>query len=218
MGKRLPIVSFDIDGTVVKPEYNDAIWFKELPELYALKHGVGLKRARALVIVEYEKVGANDLRWYSLQHWLDHFGFEISEQAVLEKYAYLVEVYEEAVPVLDALSQTYTLVVATAMPHSFLNVKLARYGLSRYFHTRFSSVSDFSMLKKCPGFYRKLCEELGIDTTELVHVGDNYEADYVAACTAGVCTFFLDRSGECLPFDSKAIADLWQFVEKLRNL
>jgi len=33
----IKIVSFDVDGTLVKEDFNDLIWQKEIPSLYAQK-------------------------------------------------------------------------------------------------------------------------------------------------------------------------------------
>jgi FMN phosphatase YigB (HAD superfamily) len=34
----LKIISFDVDGTLVDLEYNNLVWFKEIPQLVAQKY------------------------------------------------------------------------------------------------------------------------------------------------------------------------------------
>ena len=41
----LKIISFDVDGTLVNLEYNDLIWFKEIPELVAKKKKINFEKS-----------------------------------------------------------------------------------------------------------------------------------------------------------------------------
>lgn len=211
-------ISFDVDGTIVKPEYNDLIWFKELPWLYAQKYSVDMEQARETLMKEYEKVGEGDLRWYILQYWIDHFGLEVEEEKVLQKYEDKVELYQDTLVVLNELQGRFPLVVASAMPHSFIDVKLGGRNLFRYFERVFSAVSDFKMIKKEKFFYQKVCEELGASPGELVHIGDNYEADYIAPGRAGVRAFFLDRTNSHSLADFHIVSTLVEFLHRLKKL
>jgi len=214
--KRITI-SFDLDGTIVKPDYNEFIWFKEIPELYAEKYGVDFSHAKEIVMREYEKVGEDDLRWYILEYWLEHFGLEVKEEEVLRKYEDVVEVYEEVPRVLKNLYGRYSLIISSAMPRNFIDVKLKRNELFRYFERIFSAVSDFKMIKKRAEFYKKVCENLKISPQELIHVGDNYEADYLAPRRAGAVAFYLNRNGLSFSRDDFVVRDLLEFVQKLKN-
>lgn len=212
-------ISFDVDGTIVKPEYNELIWFKEVPQLYAEKYGVNFEKAKQLVIEEYERVGENDVRWYTLGYWLKHFGFNTSEEKILEKYAEYVELYPEVLPVLKRLKRNYTLVVASAMSKDFIAVKLRKKEIFRYFERVFSAISDFGLIKKEVTFYQRVCQSLGIPPSQLIHVGDNYEADYLVPRKTGIKAFYLNRSG-CRLFNTypdSVVSDLEEFVRRIDN-
>jgi len=211
------VISFDLDGTIVKPDYNELIWFKEIPELYAEKYGVKLSKARQLVAKEYERVGEDDLRWYILEYWLKHFGFKIREREVLEKYADKVEVYEEVICALDEVHKRYTLVIASAMPRSFIDIKLKKENLFRYFKRIFSAVSDFKMVKKQAAFYENMCKRLKIPPQNLIHIGDNYEADYLVPRRVGIRAFYLDRTNSYSLTNVCVVRDLMEFVQRLRS-
>ena len=163
---RKMFISFDLDGTIVKPDYNELIWFKEIPMLYAKKHGTDIGKAKKIVMKEYQKVGEGDLRWYILGYWLKHFGLAAEERNILEKYAKAVEVYSEAIPVLDELRKSYVLVVSSAMPRNFIDVKLRCEALFSYFERIFSAVSDFQMTKKESTFYNEICHILKISPSK----------------------------------------------------
>jgi len=209
------VISFDLDGTIVKPDYNEFIWFKEIPQLYSEKYNVDFAEAREIVAREYEKVGENDVRWYTLKYWLDYFGFKVEEGEVLEKYADKIEVYSEAILVLKNLHKRYSLVLASAMPRNFINVKLRKENLFQYFDEIFSAISDFNMIKKKAEFYKSACRRLGISPRNLVHIGDNYEADYLAPRKAGAVAFYLNRNGLHSLTDSFVVCDLLEFMYKL---
>lgn len=212
-----PVISFDVDGTLVRPEYNELLWFKEIPERYAKQHGIGFGEAKKLVMREYERVGEDDVRWYILDYWLEHFGFDVPEEELLEKYAREVALYSDVIPVLDKLMRRgYTLVVASAMPRSFIDVKLKKDEIFTYFKKIFSAVSDFRMTKKEKAFYERMCGKLKIIPSTLIHVGDNYDADYLAPTRAGVKAFHLNRTDSHTTPKSHQISNLKEFVERIK--
>jgi len=187
-------VSFDVDGTLVLPSFNDLIWFEVVPQLFAAKEGMGFEEARNLVSSKYEELGPSDLRWYDLNYWLRLLRLEDEQGSILEEYADRVEVYDDVLPCLEDLSSRYDLVVASGMPREFIEVKLEKDNIKRFFGERFSSISDFGVVKKDAQFYSRMCSALGIPPGELVHIGDHYHADYLAALSSGALGFHLDRT------------------------
>ena len=79
----LKIISFDVDGTLVGLEYNDLIWFKEIPELVAKKKKISFEGSLKLVQDEYNKLGEHNLNWYDINYWISYFGLEISPDKYL---------------------------------------------------------------------------------------------------------------------------------------
>ena len=53
---QIKVVSFDLEGTLVTPDFSLAVWYGGIPSLYAARHGVSLEHAEAEVRREYEKV------------------------------------------------------------------------------------------------------------------------------------------------------------------
>ncbi|PKP56800.1 hypothetical protein CVT91_12195 [Candidatus Atribacteria bacterium HGW-Atribacteria-1] len=64
----LKIISFDVDGTLVDLEYNDLVWFKEIPELVAQKKKISFERSLKFVYEEYAKLGEHNLNWYDINY------------------------------------------------------------------------------------------------------------------------------------------------------
>jgi len=197
--KSLKIISFDVDGTLVDLEYNDLIWFKEIPELVAKKKKVSFERSLKFVCEEYAKLGEHNLNWYDINYWISYFGIEISPDKIFEKYEPQVKIYPEVIPLLEELKKKYILIVITAMPREFLIPKMKN--LEKYFKFSFSALSDFKELKNSE-IYSKISKALNVHPEQILHIGDHWEFDYLAAQKAGMNAIYLDRGntkkGKCI--------------------
>lgn len=210
----IKVVSFDVDGTLVLPDFNELVWFEVLPRLYAEKKGVNVEKAKDEVFKEYDRVGADDVRWYSLDYWLERFSLGWDQNALLDKYRDRVALYPDVLPSLRKLSLRYDLVVGSGMPDDFIEIKMRKNNIQRFFKRTFSSISEFGLVKKDKSFYARMCQELGIEPGQLVHIGDHYEVDYLAALHAGAMSFHLDRKQE----REKHLGSLHDLNELVRRL
>jgi len=183
------IVSFDVEGTLVTPDFSYAIWFEAIPRCYARRNGIDFERARELVQQEYEKVGDQRLEWYDIRYWFDKLDLG-SPGPVMEGYQSRVCYYPDVRGVLSSLSGRYRLAVASGSAREFLRHLLR--DIEPYFTSVFSSVSDYEQLKTSE-FYRKMCQALGVNPEEVVHVGDNWQFDFIAPSEIGIHAFYLDR-------------------------
>ena len=192
LGQKTKIVSFDVDGTLVDAEFNDLVWLEEIPLLYAEKEGISFKEAYRFILGEYEKIGEKDLRWYDMNYWLRTFGIDRSYNEILQKYEEKIEIYPDARAILEALKESFPMIVITVMPREFLEIKLKR--LNSYFSETFSTISDFKDVKTSH-VYSEICLRLNIEVDELLHVGDSWQMDYLEPVKAGVKAFYIDRTG-----------------------
>ena len=185
----IKVVSFDAEGTLVTPDFSYAVWFEAVPGRYAEKHGIDLELARKLIEEEYRKVGDQRLEWYDIRYWFEKLDLGTPEQ-VMEKCNSKVCYYQEVSEVLASLSGKYKLVVASGSTRDFLHHLLQ--GIEPYFTRVFSSLTDYRQLKT-PEFYLKLCQEMEVKPGQVVHVGDNWQFDFVAPGEIGIHAFYLDR-------------------------
>lgn len=190
MGK-IKVVSFDADGTLVTPDFSQAVWYEGIPSLYAKKNGISFREARAFIESEYQKVGDQRMEWYDIKYWLRRFGLGDSYQQILGEYSHRVFCYPDVNQALSSLSKYYILIVVSCSTREFLPYLLA--GIERYFARVFSSVSDYGQIKT-PEFYLEVCMQMGVSPEEMAHVGDLWDQDYLAAREAGLYAFHLDRS------------------------
>jgi FMN phosphatase YigB (HAD superfamily) len=189
--KQIELISFDAEGTVVTPDFSQAIWHEAIPALYAQKQGLDFAQAKRQIAEEYERIGDQRLEWYDIEYWFSYLGLGSSEpviQSCLDKIAY----YPEVTEVLSSLASEYKLIVASGTPLELLYLLLRE--VKPYFVRIFSSVSHYRQLKS-PDFYLSICEEMDVEPSQVTHVGDNWQFDFLNARQAGVNALYLDRAG-----------------------
>jgi putative hydrolase of the HAD superfamily len=189
--KQIELISFDAEGTVVTPDFSQAIWHEAIPALYAQKNGLDLALAKSRIREEYDTIGDQRLEWYDIEYWFNYLGLGSSEPVIescLSKIAY----YPEVTEVLASLAREYKLIVASGTPMELLSFLLR--DIEPYFVRVFSSVSHYEQLKT-PNYYLRICEEMGVKPGQVIHVGDNWQFDFLNARQAGITAFYIDRLG-----------------------
>ena len=188
-------ISFDMDGTLIDPEFTDWVWSHGIPTLYAQKSGIPFEEAKAFVEEEYRKVGEGAVEWYDIKYWFRFFQLEMHWQVLMERYIDKINVYSDVNHILERLKGKFSLILTSNAGREFIDIEMEATGLGRYFDRIFSATSDFGDVKKTARFYHRICEILGTNPHEIVHVGDHFEFDYLVPRTLGIHAFYLDRSG-----------------------
>ena len=210
--RRIEIISFDAEGTLVTPRFSKLIWEVEIPSLYARKHGLDVEQAHQEVLRQYQEVGEHRLEWYDIGYWFRRFGLE-GHQQLLDRHRAEVSYYPEVEGVLKALGQSHRLIIISNSAREFLDILMG--GIAGYFSGIFSTISDFNQLKG-PDLYLSICQKLQVEPQHMVHVGDNREFDYAMPRQAGVCAFHLDRDGE--GDERQRLRDLREFQARVLAL
>jgi len=193
---RIKVVSFDADGTLVTPDFSQAVWYEGVPALYARKNGISFQEAKAFIEREYQVVGDCRVEWYDIKYWLKRFGLSsrlAGHQQLLEDFRHTISCYPDVKQALSSLRKNYTLIVISCSTREFLPYLLD--GIEGYFARVFSSVSDYSQIKT-PEFFLEVCRQMGVSPQEMAHVGDLWEQDFLVPMEAGIRAFHLDRRGE----------------------
>jgi len=187
-------ISFDMDGTLIAPEFTDWVWGDGIPKLYAQKAGLSFEDAKAYVEQEYRKVGEGAIEWYDIKYWFRFFALGSNWETLMERYVDKITLFPDAKTILEQLKGRFKLILISNAGREFIDVELKATGLRRYFDRIFSATSDFKQVKKTLGVYRRICEILEVSPPEMVHVGDHYEFDYLVPRALGISSFYLDRS------------------------
>ncbi len=186
----IKIISFDIDGTLVHPDYNDLIWHKAIPEMVAKKNNLNFNEAVILVQKEYDRVGEKDYRWYDLRYWLHFFQLNIDYKKLLKKYEKKIIIFSDVSSTLEQLYKKYQLISITSMPREFMDIKLK--SIKKYFRETFSTLSEYKELKNKDA-YSLISHKLKADPQQILHIGDHEQLDYIAAREAGWNVLLIDR-------------------------
>jgi FMN phosphatase YigB (HAD superfamily) len=189
------VISFDLDGTLVDGRYGDMVWNHGIPDEYAKAYGMTFEDARLLIRTQYESVGDGDILWYEIRHWLDRFGLDVAADALLARYEEYISLMPDAAEVLRSLGERYVLVIASNAARIFVEKELTHTGIQGLFSHIISATTDYGMIKKEEGFFRKLCSDLGVTSGEMVHVGDHPEFDHDVPSRLGIESYHIN--GHC---------------------
>ena len=189
----IKIISFDLDGTLVKSTYADSVWLEGVPKIYSKEKKVPLEQAKQYIFKEYEKIGKNRKEWYDIDWWFKKFELNENWQNLLNNYKNTIQLYPETIEILEKLSKKFELIIISNAKREFVEIQLEETYLKSYFKHVFSSLSDFSTVKKLPTVYRDILNLLNIQPHEIVHVGDSKEFDYESPQKIGIKSFYLNR-------------------------
>ena len=189
--KKIKVISFDMDGTLIKSNFADLVWLDGIPRIYSEQYKIPFEKAKEKFILEYDKIGKDRIEWYDINYWFNKYHLNIKVDDLFKKYEDYLEFYPDVENILKFFNEKYTLIVSSNAPREFLDFNLKP--VKHFFNKMFSSVSDYYLLKKDVNFYKNIIFELGISTSELVHVGDNYISDYQVPKNIGINSFYIDR-------------------------
>jgi FMN phosphatase YigB (HAD superfamily) len=202
-----------MEGTLIDHTYSKTIWEEDIPRLYSEKNNIGLGEARRKVIAEYELIGDARPEWYDVGYWFKRFNLDEDWRLLAERRKNKVRVYPEVEEVIMRLLKDFTLIVCSNTIRVFLDIQVSVVG--DFFAHTFSAPSDFFTVKKDTVFYSKVISYLNLLPQEIVHIGDNYKYDYIAAKESGIRSYFIDRLGN--EEGENIVHDLNQFISVLKD-
>jgi putative hydrolase of the HAD superfamily len=208
---KVRFVSLDLDGTIVNRDYVDYFWLELVPTLYSERRGLNLEDAKREVQRQYDEIGPKDLRWYNPEYWFQRFGLDSGMLSwALEEAGRFVKPYRDALEFIEAVKGEVQLVLSTSASREFIKLVFARVPeLEQAFAHVFSSTSDFSLPGKPPEFYKAILKQLGAEPSEIIHAGDDEDADYRIPASLGIRAFLVDRNGV------KGISSLLELLEEI---
>ena len=189
----IKIISFDLDGTLVKSTYANSVWLEGVPRLYAKEKKLPLDYVKEYVFQEYYKVGENKKEWYDINWWFKHLKINGSWQELLEEYRFAVEIYPDTIETIKKLSKKFNLIIISNAKKEFIEIQIEETRIKHYFSHAFSSISDFNVVKKMPKVYKEICDKLKIKTDEIIHVGDSKEFDFESPQKIGIKSYQINR-------------------------
>ncbi len=209
------VISFDLDGTIVNSNFADNVWLHGLPKYYALENNISEQKAQVLLMQEYEKMGSDNREWYDLRYWISKYNLAITPYELLKEYENTISVYEDVKDVIKTLSKDFDLIISSGAMKEFIEVELTKTNLKKYFTDTFSSTSDTQTVKKDPAFYLMIVHHLKRNPSDITHIGDNEQYDYISPKKAGLNAFYLQRNSSNNA--DYIVSSLFDFEKKIRS-
>jgi putative hydrolase of the HAD superfamily len=119
-----------------------------------------------------------------------------------------VELYADVLPALQRLAARFPL-----MALSNGNADIGRIGLGEYFIGGLSA-REFGVAKPDPRIFREACRQLGLQSSAVLHVGDDLTMDVQGALDAGLQAAWVHRSPEA-PAAAPPGASRWTELQSL---
>ena len=188
------IISFDLDGTITTKEFADLVWLEGIPTIYARDRNIDIDTAKRYILEEYDKIGDGKVEWYDLGYWIRKWNLKTTPGELLSRYSHAIHLYPDAVSVIPSLSKKYTLIITSNARREFIDIQLEKTGFKKFFTYIFSSTSDENIVKKNPRFYKIICDKLDVHPDDIIHIGDDREADFLIPRSTGITSFYLDRN------------------------
>ena len=189
----IKIISFDLDGILVKTTFAEKVWLEGLPKLYAKEKKIPIKHAKQYIYKQYEKIDKDRKEWYDIEWWFKQFQLKEHWKNLLSNYRHTIQLYPETIETLERLSKKFELIIISNAKREFVEIQIEETKIKPYFKYIFSSLSDFNKIKKSPEVYKQILTLLKIQPHEIIHVGDNKEFDYDSPQKIGIKSFYLNH-------------------------
>jgi len=207
MSQPIKVISFDLDDTlwpcfptIQHAEQSLFDWLAQnVPEVTRRYFMAQLRDKRKQQIRQNPDM-VHDLselrRWSFIQLaeelGLSHAWVEPAFQVFYEARQ-KVTLFDDVAPVLNSLSEGYSLVSLT---NGNADVHLA--GVGHWFELALNS-AQVGKQKSQPDIYRRVQAELGVQASEMLHIGDDPVHDIAGAQSAEVKAVWLNRGGHSWP-------------------
>ena len=160
----------DMDGTLLDLAYDNYMWLEHIPRHYAIENDIPHEDARQLLADKFS-LAQGDLRWYCLDHWSEHLGFDVVQlhHDVSHRIGYLPGALEF---LKHVCGDKMRVLLVTNSHRETLNLKDAVTGLGDYFDGIHSS-HDYGHAKESQQFWCALQEDVGFDSKTTLFVDDS---------------------------------------------
>lgn len=204
-------VIFDLDNTlwdvgpvILRAEHAMLGYLADrYPRILELHTTESMREVRARMALEHPAM-RHDFTWLRKQALRAHaleagYPESLAEEvfAVFYRARNEVALYDDVLPSLAGLRQRFRLFAI-----SNGNADLGVIGLAGYFEDSLAA-REAGMLKPDPRIFAMLLERAALEPRQVVHVGDDPEADVEGARRAGVVPVWLNRPGDSWPRDTQ---------------
>ena len=112
---------------------------------------------------------------------------------VYRKARNVVSFYPDTMPAIEELEKHFTLAAITNG-----NAEIEKMDIGQFFKKSFYS-ADIGVAKPHPTIFKSAIDYLGVESREIIHIGDDPINDVIGAHKAGMDTIWLNRNDEVWP-------------------
>ncbi len=207
-------ISFNLDGTLIDiASFDDIFWREEIPRLYAEQYKMTLEEAKKVVFAEFDNKGSASSDWYYPSFWFKKLKLKHDPKKIMQDMSPDIRVYNDVIPALKELSKKYKLIILTRSTHEMADIKVEVEGLKKHFKKVYSTLDDFKLVKKDQHIYSEILKKHKIKPTEMIHIGDNFNFDFLAPRSIGIHSFCLNRKAK--KSQLYTVKNLNDFVKKV---
>lgn len=118
-----------------------------------------------------------------------------------------LSLYEDAIPALKSLKEANMVVGIITNMNSDIGPVLERLGIANWIDF-WTTSSEVGSGKPHKPIFEAALKKASVNANEALHVGDQYEGDFLGAKSAGLYALYLNRMLTVSPKDSKSISTL----------
>jgi len=193
---RIKVVSFDLDGTLVKREFDYELWYDVLHRFIGKAKNMDSKNAYELAVAHLAQLPEDTRAKYDISYWTKLYNLK-SEKKIVDAVKSEIELFEDYQPAMDDVqASAKRIILVTNSTGYVLKKKLAKTGIERDFARVYDVIGIWGLTKDNKTAYEKVLSEEGCKPDEILHVGDSYKSDCLIPREIGIQALFLDREGK----------------------
>lgn len=173
-------ISLDLQGTLSDSKFSDNYWLEIIPQKYSEKYGISIKEAKEVLKQKFKKYGVYNILYYDDKYWAKNLEFDTLKE--LQKSKIKPKLNQELFKFIEKLNIPKIIISTTT--NLFINYELGN--KINVFEKVYSCVDNFECGGKTKEIYENIAKELGVKTSEILHIGDNNIMDIENARKAGL--------------------------------
>lgn len=201
----IKIISLDLQGTLSDSSFSDYFWIELLPRKYSEKFNITLDEAKKTLKEKFKGYGVYNLKYYDDKYWEKYLSFNTLDE--LKKMDIQPKINEELYKLI--LSIPLPKIIISTTTNTFIEYELK--DKIKDFKKTYSCVDNFNTGGKTPEIFKKVCSELNVLPSEVLHIGDSKTMDVENAFNSGVSAILYDGDIEKLKKELEIYGGLeWQ--------
>ena len=164
-------ILLDIDGVILDQDFDNKFWQDFVPNEYAIKNKLDIKRAKLLFQKESDKTKGS-IDWYDLHYWEKKFDLDLI--AIAKNYADEISLLPKSLETIKKLKKTKKIIYLTNCDPRLVRVKDEVCNFLQYADGWLSSI-EINSIKENIWYWRHAVQTFQLIPHRCLFVDDNYE-------------------------------------------